>query len=187
MEQQTKHTPGPWTVRYGSGIDFRIESETYGTVCVSKFPSPSAESMDEHEEEQKANAQLIAEAPTTAAERDSLKEEVKGLEAQLRASKHDTGIFKGERDKLKEEVEEATKINNHLRSELKFCDDKISKLKEENERLTQIKVSLLESLIALYLSEYQGNSPNLDDCMARAPKSNEFEQNIIATIKKAQA
>jgi hypothetical protein len=57
------HTPGPWKIAYGSGIDFRIHADTNGNICTSSLNCPSIEAMDEYETEQVANAKLIASAP----------------------------------------------------------------------------------------------------------------------------
>jgi hypothetical protein len=62
---KTKHTPGPWTLPKFSGADKSIE-----------IPEPQVliDYDDVDHKEQAANAQLIAAAPETAAERDQLKE-----------------------------------------------------------------------------------------------------------------
>jgi hypothetical protein len=60
---KTTHTPGPWEVRHGSGIDFTIRTDDFGMICKGVFPSCDSETMDEHEMTWKANANLIAAAP----------------------------------------------------------------------------------------------------------------------------
>lgn len=56
------HTPGPWKIYHGSGIEKRIAAETNSAICVLHGPFDWA-MMDEYEDEQMANAQLIAVAP----------------------------------------------------------------------------------------------------------------------------
>lgn len=59
---ETEHTPGPWEIRYGNGIDMQIVSEQ-GSICRLDGYSHSVELMDENEEKERANARLIAAAP----------------------------------------------------------------------------------------------------------------------------
>jgi len=61
-EKKVSHTPGPWKIRYGSGIDMKIMSE-HGKICEFRGYSHSVELMDENEEEERANAKLVAAAP----------------------------------------------------------------------------------------------------------------------------
>lgn len=61
-EKKVSHTPGPWEIRYGSGIDMKIIAEDFGKVCEIEGPN-TIEAMDEYEAEFVANAKLIAAAP----------------------------------------------------------------------------------------------------------------------------
>lgn len=71
MTTETKHTPGPWT--YFEQNVWRGDGETYGCVrgangtVVVNGGAPGCGT-----EEQKANARLIAQAPTLLAQRDAL-------------------------------------------------------------------------------------------------------------------
>lgn len=56
------HTPGPWEIRYLSGIDMEITSKE-GKICSFNGYSHSSELMEENEEQERANARLIAAAP----------------------------------------------------------------------------------------------------------------------------
>ena len=54
-----------------------------------------------------------------------------------------------------------------------------------NAKLIAAAPELLDVLIDLYMSEYGGNSVDLQDAMRRASTTDAFEQKIIAAIKKA--
>lgn len=62
-ETSTQHTPAPWTIRYGSGIDYSIHAEDYGRIVEGNFPNSTQEAINEHESVWFANARLIASAP----------------------------------------------------------------------------------------------------------------------------
>jgi hypothetical protein len=52
--------------------------------------------------------------------------------------------------------------------------------------LNEEKADLLEAVKKLYMAVYAGNSHSLKDAMNRAPKDDQFEQEIIAVIRKAE-
>jgi chromosome segregation ATPase len=71
-------TPGPWTIRHGSGIEKVIRAEGFGAICVLESPA-NTEIMDELEDEQTANAEAISRVPEllkAEQERDSLNEQL---------------------------------------------------------------------------------------------------------------
>lgn len=71
-----EHTSGPWSIRYLSGIDMEIVSEN-GKICHFSGLSHSVELMNEHESEEKANANLVAAAPDLLS---ALEEALPGIE-----------------------------------------------------------------------------------------------------------
>ena len=113
MNENTKHTPGPWSNGYAGGItgpttpvpagpfcdkgrDYTVVSKDKMTICA--IPLPESGSAEELE----ANALLIASAPETAAELARAKDGLKLLEAgrMSLALQRDEAIK--ERDKLRE-------------------------------------------------------------------------------------
>lgn len=175
MEQQTKHTPGPWesgTYIHETPAGHKA-AKFYKLIYYYSGPIRMhlADVYGYDQAELEANAQLIAEAPTTAAERDSLKqwkEEATELfgkwnkvdeyirnhsEVKLGAFITDEALrFIQERDKLKEEAEELRNLlvlrNEEVHEEHKqngFLDEELSKLKEENERLSLQNKAWLKS------------------------------------------
>lgn len=73
--EQTKHTPGPWQVSrwYQGKIDQTYVSSASKSVCLL-MRHDKEEPYGIDQEEEQANARLIAAAPETAEERDRLKE-----------------------------------------------------------------------------------------------------------------
>jgi len=72
-----KHTSGPWEIYHGSGIEKTISSTRFFTT-IAVLPSPTnLEAMNAFEEEQTANAELIARAPELLEENETLKEQLR--------------------------------------------------------------------------------------------------------------
>lgn len=93
---QPQHTPGPWKIYKGNGLERRIAAETNTAICILYGPIGWHKTA-ESEIEQDANARLIATAPETAKERDELKEKCRELGIQLRDQQlvaHDSAIHK---------------------------------------------------------------------------------------------
>ena len=57
---------------------------------------------------------------------------------------------------------------------------------EHDAKLYCAAPQLLEALEELYMSVYGGNSVSIEDAMNRAPKTDVFEQKIIAALKLAK-
>lgn len=87
---ETKHTPGPWAWKYvvGAGLQVKavlpghkdgytfFEGPANAQSCLIGFASWSQFSTQGYDDEQKANAALIAAAPETAAELVAVKAEL---------------------------------------------------------------------------------------------------------------
>jgi hypothetical protein len=80
----SKHTPGPWHHSCGRYV-YAYHQGEFGYSKSRVVASVPDDELDGGEEEQQANARLIAAAPETAAERDRLKEVNAELLAALRA------------------------------------------------------------------------------------------------------
>lgn len=156
--EQTKHTPGPWKLNLSEYKEHEITNES-GQMFIAQVY------LFDADDKTKANAQLIASAPETAAERDSLKqwkEEATELfgkwnkvdeyirnhsEVKLGASITDEALrFIQERDSLKIELENLKDDITEWDSRLSSSETERDKLKDENERLTRAYRSVGEAL-----------------------------------------
>lgn len=61
--QRLGHTPGPWEIRYPSGIDMDIIPKEGPKICFFRGYSHSVELMDEYQDKEVANANLVSHSP----------------------------------------------------------------------------------------------------------------------------
>jgi hypothetical protein len=112
-----EHTQGKWEVKHWDGEQWpdRRWSVSVNEGGISKAICISPRYFT-HDPESLANAQLITAAPETAAERDSLKEEVVRLKGMVDGLLADLNQTREINAKLLEALENAIQTNEALRS-----------------------------------------------------------------------
>lgn len=88
MTQDAKHTPGPWTIETPMGDDdpWIVEAgkQSYEWHCIAIVPCGQEDEDDLPVVEARANARLIASAPTLSAALEREREKVRELREALR-------------------------------------------------------------------------------------------------------